>query len=267
MEIQEQIKTAFLQECSMNRLKAIVGEKRANSFLSDFIVLAQQTGSSDYRQIAKCCIEIASMNLPILKQVGQAYIVPRSGSLTVEIGYKGWLVLAKRAGIAVRSYPIFEGDFFSFEVDGFEQKFSFKPLDSNLVENKTASWIENNLKFIAVVTKDLQTGIVSSNLVALETIKKMREVSTAKNSPAYRDWLLEMYQAKAIKYVLKRLPIDTLDDSIFKAFEQDDKTDIENNQRQKVEITPKNSTLDAFKQTQEQVINNEDDVLELEILS
>lgn len=222
--MQTEIQRAFLNECSMDRLKAIVGEQRSTTFLSDFVLLAEQTGSQDYAQLARCCVEIASMNLPILKQAGQAYVVPRGGRLNVEIGYRGWLVLAKRAGIAVRHYVICEGDSMEFEARGFEQFFTYKPLQDNLANASSVDWLNDNLRFIAVVTKDLATGIETTSLVPFDVIKKMQGL--AQKNQAYSTWAQEMYVAKAIKYVLKKLPIDTLDDGIFRAFAKDDEADM-----------------------------------------
>lgn len=245
--LQETAKLTFLEVCSVKRLGALVGEKNTASFLSDFMLLAEQNPKADFRNLAKCCIEIASMKLPILKQAGQAYVVPRGGCYNVEIGYKGWLVLAKRVGIAVRVYPIYQGDTYSFDVSDFEQKFSFTPLESNLSADKTADFIENNLKFIAVATKDLTTGIVSCELVEFSLLKRLRSKSTSKDSPAYKEWLLEMYKAKAIKYVLRKMPLDTTDSSIFRAISADDKNDVSYNEGAKtLPSLPNTESQSAF---------------------
>lgn len=223
---QEVIKRTFLSECSIKRLGAIVGENNSAKFLSDFVTLAEQMPKADLNQVARCCIEIASMKLPILKQAGQAYLVPRGGVYNVEIGYKGWIVLAKRAGFAVRVYPLFQGDDWTYSINGFSQNFSYTPAETNLLAEKTEAFVEQNLKAIAVVTKDLTTNIEACEIVEMALLKKLRSKSNTKDGGVYKEWLLEMYKAKATKYVLKRLPLDTLDTSIFKAFESDDKNDV-----------------------------------------
>lgn len=224
-ERQAQIQKAFLRECSLQRLEAIVGKENTKQFLSDFITLADQHPKAPLDQLARCCVEIASLKLPILKQAGQAYIVPRGNIYNVEIGYKGWLVLAKRVGIEVRTYPVFQGDEYFFEVEDFEQKFRFKPSEENLSKDRNNDFINEKLLFIAVVTKDLKTGIVGIELVDFFTLSRMKKQSSGQNT-TYASWLLEMYKAKAIKYVLKKMPIDTLDSSIFRAFEKDDTNDV-----------------------------------------
>ena len=219
-EHQAQIQRAFLQQCSQARLDALLGADGAKQFMSDFITLAEQNPNIDLNNLARCCIEIASFKLPIAKQAGQAYVVPRDGAYQVEISYKGWMVLARRVGIAVRAYPIFEGDDFSYRIEGFEQRFSYVPSSSN----------SGKLLFIAVATKDIKTGIESVDLVDSQKLEQLRnkggKKGEANNSPAYREWLVEMYRAKAIKYVLRKMAIDTMDGSIFAAFAADDKNDI-----------------------------------------
>lgn len=217
------IQEAFLQECSKKRLDIIVGEGQSNKLLSDFVTLAEQLPSAPLPQLAKCCVEIASLRLPIHKHSGQAYIVPRGGVYSVEIGYKGWLVLAQRAGILVRVYPIFKGDDYSFEVQDFEQKFRFKSSLKNLEADKTVEFVNQNLLFIAVLTKSVKTGLVNIDLVDFPTLKKLQNKGSG--GSAYKDWYLEMLRAKAIKYVLRKIPIDTIDSEIFRAFNADDENE------------------------------------------
>ena len=239
LTIQDRAKAQFMEVCGMKRLNAIVGEDNSANFLSDFLTLAEQNSKANFGQLAKCCIEIANMKLPISKQAGQAYIVPRNVTinkgtpderkisvLNVEIGYKGWLVLAKRAGIAVRVYPIFRGDDYTYEINGFEQNFTYKPNFQNITAEKTEQFIENNLQFIAIATKDLISKVETCDLVEIALLRKLRSKTQSTSGGVYKDWLLEMYKAKAIKYVLKKMPIDTLDSSIFRAFEKDDTNDV-----------------------------------------
>lgn len=266
-ERQAQIQRAFLKECSQARLDALLGADGAKQFMSDFITLAEQNPNIDLNNLARCCIEIASLKLPIAKQAGQAYVVPRDGLYQVEISYKGWMVLARRVGIAVRAYPIFEGDDFSYRIEGFEQRFTYTPAQSNNSDRQ--------LLFVAVATKDVVTGLESIELVDAQKLEQLRNKGgkrgEANNSPAYREWLVEMYRAKAIKYVLRKMPIDTMDSSIFRAFSTDDRNDVgfdsiqapqqAQTQAQQGQGQQKGSLLgEAFapQQAQTQEVNNQD---------
>lgn len=245
-------RNAFLSVCNMQRLEAIMlSKERASKFVSDFVMLAENHPQQDPRVLAKCAVEVASMNLSLLPQAGQVYIYPRSGAVNVEVGYKGWLVLAKRVGILVRCYPIFKGDDYSFSVEGFEQKFHYTPSEANLLADKTEQWVTENLKCIVVVTKDAD-GIETINLISRELLERLRSKG-AKNSPAYKDWILEMYQAKAIKYVIRKLPIDTYTCDAFSNFvnamKEDDKNDeaFEKIEASKVGALPLNSAFESAK--------------------
>lgn len=251
-------KQTFLSVCSMPRLETILGSKeRAGKFLSDFVMLCEKNKNQNVVDIANCAIEIASMNLSILPQSGQVYIVPRSGVINAEIGYKGWLILAKRAGVLVRCYPIFKGDDYTFEVNGFEQKFHLKHAEENLFAEKNAKWVQENLQCMAVITKDRE-GEESVNLISRELLERLRSKGTA-NSPAYKDWLLEMYQAKAIKYVLRKTPIDSLDlqavENFNNALSRDDKNDVafDKIEASKVKTLPLNDAFASAKVTPDPV--------------
>lgn len=260
------IQEAFLQECSKKRLDIIVGDGQSNKLLSDFVTLAEQLPSAPLPQLAKCCVEIASLRLPIYKHSGQAYIVPRSGIYSVEIGYKGWLVLAQRAGILVRVYPIFKGDDYSFEVQDFEQKFRFKSSLKNIEADKTVEFVNQNLLFIAVLTKSIKTGLVNVELVDFPTLKKLQ--SKGSGGSAYKDWYLEMLRAKAIKYVLRKIPIDTIDSEIFRAFKADDENEevIKDEVKKEVSNSSGGFNFNATTKKQDEAINADYDLFTGEII-
>lgn len=222
------LQASFLQVCSMKRLEGILGsEERAVGFLSDFVLVADKQNDKDLANLAKCAVEVASMNLSILKQLGQAYLVPRGGVINVEIGYRGWELLAKRMGILCRCYPVFEGDFFEIENEDFNQKVRFKPLQENLEADKTPEFINQKLKFFVVTTKDTSTGVINSTIINTSLLKRIQ--SKGAGGGAYKDWLFEMYQAKAIKYALRKLPLENIDPSATRglaiALEADDRSD------------------------------------------
>lgn len=54
----------------------------------------------------------AAAGLELHPALGQAYIVPRGGQAVLQVGYKGYIALAARAGLAVEADVIFAGDKF-----------------------------------------------------------------------------------------------------------------------------------------------------------
>lgn len=267
---------AFLRVCNMQRLEVILGNKeKASGFLSDFILIAQKFHNSDFFNIAHCAVEVASMNLSILPQIGQAYLVPRNKVINVEIGYRGWELLARRAGILCRTYPVFEGDLFEIESIGFDQKVKFKPSMENLSQNHTPEFVEKNLKFFVVVTKDINLGVEQHTIINRFLLEKLKSKG-ANNSPAYRDWILEMYQAKAIKYALRKIPLEKVNSSalrsINKALEIDDQNDeafenIEVSKKRSIEKKPSeiNKAFSSVLVENESVMDPEPEPIPVEV--
>lgn len=243
---QEDIKKAFLKECSIKRLSLLLGDDdKAGKFLSNFIILAQSYKNIDLNALAKCCVEIAGLKLSILKESGQAYIVPRGGSINVEIGYKGFLVLAERAGIAVRCYGVFEGDHFEFSVDGFNQNVYFKPTIDNLKAEKDPKFIDEKLQFMIVVAKNLKTGIETTEIIDHGLLKKLK--NNGSGSTAYKNWLFEMYKAKAIKYTIRKMPMDSETMDMFASASKLDDENEEFDKNQKKENGKIDSAFDSIR--------------------
>lgn len=175
--------------------------------------------------IIKSALQLAELELPLAKGLGQAYIVKYKADAEAVIGYKGWLALAERGGKSVKAKAVFKCDVFSLEDNGFDETVTFRP---NYDERKDfePDWVEQNLKGVLVSIKDNSTKTISNNFVSFGKIKQIAGKSPARNSKfsPYVDWGLEMYQAKALKYVLSKTPMT---EQIARAVEIDNKLDIE----------------------------------------
>ena len=175
--------------------------------------------------IIKSALQLAELELPLAKGLGQAYIVKYKADAEAVIGYKGWLALAERGGKSVKAKAVFKCDVFSLEDNGFDETVTFRP---NYDERKDfePDWVEQNLKGVLVSIKDDNTKTISNNFVSFGKIKQIAGKSPARNSKfsPYVDWGLEMYQAKALKYVLSKTPMT---EQIARAVEIDNKLDIE----------------------------------------
>lgn len=55
----------------------------------------------------------AAAGLDLHPALGHAYLIPRGGSCQLQMGYKGYIALAARAGLAVEADVIYEGDKYS----------------------------------------------------------------------------------------------------------------------------------------------------------
>jgi recombination protein RecT len=215
------------KETSKRIIDLFRGEKeKAEKFKATFLQIAldDSLAGCTNKSIMTSALSIASLNLEIDKQLGQAYIVRYKRDAEAVIGTKGWLVLAKRAGYSVAVDPVFKCDEFSIEGAGFNKKTTFIP---NIKEREDANplWVADNLIGIIVSTIDSK-NITLENFVSASKIKQIANKSPSRNSnySPYKEWILEMYFAKAIKYTLSRLALDL---DISRAIALDNKTAME----------------------------------------
>lgn len=153
---------------------------------------------------------IARLQLAPQKELGQAYVVPRQGQATMQLGYKGWNVLAARSGLRTDARLVFKCDHFLESADENGPTVEYR---ANRQEHKVSdrTWVEANIEGALVwIYENGQRPLVK--FVHIDTLRKLQKASQqsmgGKTSPAWQNWLEEMYLAKALKYVLSKLPID-----------------------------------------------------------
>lgn len=64
----------------------------------------------DRGSIYTALMNAAAAGLELHPALGQAYLVPRGGQAVLQVGYKGYIALASRAGLAVEADVIYAGD-------------------------------------------------------------------------------------------------------------------------------------------------------------
>lgn len=67
----------------------------------------------DRGSIYAALMNAAAAGLELHPALGQAYIVPRGGQAVLQVGYKGYIALAARAGLAIEADVIYAGDRYS----------------------------------------------------------------------------------------------------------------------------------------------------------
>lgn len=210
------------------------------------IALEQSLANCTPASIIKSALMIAELDLPLAKGLGQAYIVKYKADAEAQIGYKGWVALAERSGKIVKAKPVFSCDEFELIDNGFNETVTFKP---NFEERKEyqPKWVDENLKGVLVAIKDNATGVISNTFVSIGKLKQIAGVSPSvkKGSySSYTEWGLEMYQGKALKYVLSKT---AMNETIGKAVEIDNQLDIksiaDSKQEEKAEYIDLNSML------------------------
>ena len=84
----------------LNRFKDIMG-KRTPQFISSLISITNdspQLKKADPNTVISAAMIAATLDLPINKNLGFAWIVPYKGKAQFQIGYKGLIQLAQRSG-------------------------------------------------------------------------------------------------------------------------------------------------------------------------
>lgn len=81
-------------------LTETLSDKKAE-FVSNLIALCdsdKNLAQCDHSQLMKCAMNATSLNLPLNKTLGYAYVIPYKGVPSFQIGYKGLIQLAIRTG-------------------------------------------------------------------------------------------------------------------------------------------------------------------------
>lgn len=91
----------FLNTPSTSRfLEETLSEKKPE-FVSNLIALCDEDknlAQCDPASLMKCAMNATSLNLPLNKNLGYAYVIPYKGIPSFQIGYKGLIQLAIRTG-------------------------------------------------------------------------------------------------------------------------------------------------------------------------
>lgn len=150
------------------------------------------------------------------KLFGQAYAVPytlKNGGKTaqLQIGYKGWISIGYRNGWRFKAVSVFKCDNFSIQFGGFEDVINFEP-NYEARQDDDGEWTHKNLVGVIVYAKD-NIGEIWTDFISFRKLEKLRLKSPNQNSKAklggvWSEWTEEMYKAKALKYVITKLPIN-----------------------------------------------------------
>lgn len=112
-------------------------DKRAPQFISSIVNLYNSTADLqkvEPMSVIASCMVAASLDLPVDKNLGYAWIVPYKGVASFQLGYKGYIQLALRTAKYkyINAIPVYEGELVSWNrlseklVLDFEKKKSDK---------------------------------------------------------------------------------------------------------------------------------------------
>lgn len=244
----------------MNQLNALLGgnKAKASAFASAIANLANDTNliRCSIDSIVNCAMQIVQIGLNPNKLLGQAYVVAYGNGAQLQIGYKGLIALGYKNGWKFRAVLIYACDEFSIEFGGICDKIKLIP-NYDAQNSSDNAWLEANLKGAVVFAMD-KDGVEFSEFVSVSKLKKLR--ASAKTSGVWNTWGEEMYRAKALKYVLSRLPIT---ETILEALSQENSEPIATIPQPKADIF----TKEIPNQTTPQVSTDVIDVTDAQPLS
>ncbi|HEH9621516.1 TPA: recombinase RecT [Pasteurella multocida] len=269
-----QLKKLIQSDDIQGRIKELISDpNKVAKFTAVLINVALDDDlySCSQQSIIKSGLQAAELDLPLNKNMGLAYIVKYKADAEFQIGYKGWQLLAKRAGIKLNATPIFSCDHFEFFSDGFDTVVKYIP-DLDKQQDHIPNWVDDNLKGVLVSTKE--DSEISHKFVSIGKIKQIAGVSpSVKNGSysAYTNWNLEMYIGKAVKYVLSKMPMK---EQVARAIEIENESDKKRIQDNNVKTGEKANIIDAeftdlkvsgeqFEQCKQNIINGETTLQEL----
>lgn len=213
---------AFELEVIRNQVADLLGndKKKMGSFKTKLLSMAMNPmlKKCTPESIINCGLQALTLDLPL--QSGQGYIVAYKGVAQIDIGYKGFQVLAKRSGFSVIADAVYNCDFFEQSGFGFNAQMTFEP---NHAERKPAddSWVKKNIKGVIVSIREDATKVDTVKWVPADVLWKIVGMSPSKGSDysPHNNWTENMLLAKGIKSVISKMPIDiskasTLNDAI-----------------------------------------------------
>lgn len=141
-------------------------------------------------------IQSAQLGLEPGSALGHAYLIPHGQEVTLIVGYRGMLDLARRSGQieSIQAQPVFEGDTFEC-VYGLAPNLQHIPDWQN--PNRTDS---SKLRFVYAVAK-LKDGGVQFEVMSRAEVDAIRSRSRAGSSGPWKT----DYVAMALKTVIRRL--------------------------------------------------------------
>lgn len=216
------------------QISVLVGkdEAKTSKFMSALVQLSQNKNLMECKvdSIVDVGFQIVQAGLNPNPLFGQAYVVPfkLKDGFTVaqlQVGYKGYIQLGYRAGWKFKAVPVYKCDNFDYKFGGFEDDILLEP-NYDARSEDDGSWVFKNLVGVIVYAKDKDDYIVTE-FVPFKKLEKLRQKSQnqVKDKLQYiwLEWAEEMYKAKALKYVITRLPIEddvqeliSTEDSVYK---------------------------------------------------
>ena len=204
------------RELISNNMKKILslakGEKdKATKYASAIMSIAMNKNliNCSVESVVKTAFEIVELGFNPNPKLGLAYVVPYKNTAQLQIGYKGWITLGYRNGWIFRAVAVYDVDEFEVKFNGLFDDIKFTP-NYEKRQEENGEWVFKHLKGVLVFAMDSKK-MAFSEFVPFKKLEKLRLKSPNQKAGSlqhiWAEWAEEMYKAKALKYVITRLPI------------------------------------------------------------
>lgn len=151
----------------------------------------------DVRTVLGAAMQCAQLGLtPNL--LGEAWIIPYGAEATFQVGYKGLVKLAGQAGVRVVARAVHERDEFSF---GYG-------LDGDQLTHRPAVG-DRGPAYLWYAIARTTDGAAEFAVIDRDHVERRRKAGKGANSPAWQNWYSEMALGKAVREVLRFVPLST----------------------------------------------------------
>ncbi len=153
----------------------------------------------DKYSFAGAIIQAAQLGLEVNTPLGHAYLIPRKGVCTLQLGYQGMIELARRSGqvSSIFAFTVHAGDTFSYEL-GLDPKLRHVPAID-------APQTESTMTFVYAVAR-LKGEDHDRQFVVLSKAQVEARKNRGHGGPAWRSDYLAMARKTAVRALFTWLP-------------------------------------------------------------
>lgn len=192
-------------ERSTSQLEMVLqSDEKVKRFIREFMTMVQSNASlvnCTEKSLVAAAIQSAQLNLSLDKNMGQAYVVPYKTNAQFQIGYLGYLALARRSGEikSIRAEIVYEGDDFKRSYTEGGVKFTHIPCQPSQRGNRIGVYM------VAQFTN----GGSHFEFMFAEEVEEIKKLSPGARKPD-SIWELHteaMWKKTVIKRSAKYLPL------------------------------------------------------------
>ncbi len=143
------------------------------------------------QSIAECMLTLASLDLPMVRSLKYAALIPYSNVCTVSIMYQGLCELIYRTGsvASISCGVVYKGDQFAYEVGTNPALRCIRGTEPATEDNVTHAWaLAHNVK-----------GPDTIEVMELPDLQRIKNASKMSKGPAWRNWWGQMYRKAPIR--------------------------------------------------------------------